>query len=60
MTISAAPCVKDGCVMVRGRVLLNNVPSNVVVSPAAGGSAFLGANAAEANCRHVFPLGVLE
>lgn len=61
MTITATPCVKDGCLLVRGKVVLTEVPNNIVVSQgSSAGSAFLGATSAIPNSRHVFTLGVLE
>ncbi|KAI9108787.1 hypothetical protein K1719_020092 [Acacia pycnantha] len=61
MTIAAVPTVKDGCLMVRGKVVLTQVPQNVVVSPVGGtGSAFLGATSGISSCRHAFTLGILE
>ncbi|XVF49744.1 hypothetical protein PTKIN_Ptkin04bG0038200 [Pterospermum kingtungense] len=60
MTITATPCVKDGCLMVRGKVVLTQVPNNIVVSQGSSGSAFLGATSAIPSSRHVFTLGVLE
>ncbi|XP_022729354.1 probable galactinol--sucrose galactosyltransferase 2 [Durio zibethinus] len=60
MTITATPCVKDGCLMVRGKVVLTEVPKNIIISQASSGSAFLGATSSFPNSRHVFTLGVLE
>ncbi|KAL0277984.1 UNVERIFIED_CONTAM: putative galactinol--sucrose galactosyltransferase 2 [Sesamum radiatum] len=60
MTITAVPVIKNGCLMVRGKVVLTGVPDNVVVSPASAGSAFVGANSTTLSSRHVFNLGVLE
>ncbi|KAL6973128.1 galactinol--sucrose galactosyltransferase [Sarracenia purpurea var. burkii] len=60
MTITATPVVKNGCLMVRGKVVLTGVPENVVISPASGGSAFLGASSTTQSCHHVFSLGVLD
>lgn len=61
MTITATPIVKDGCLMVRGKVVLTGVPENVAVSQVgSGGSAFLGATSTSPSSRHVFSLGVLE
>ncbi|GFP88425.1 probable galactinol--sucrose galactosyltransferase 2 [Phtheirospermum japonicum] len=62
MTITAVPVIKNGCLMVHGKVVLTNVPKNVFVSPASSGSgsAFIGANSTSSNSRHVFNLGVLE
>lgn len=56
MTVTAKATIKDGCLMVRGNVVLTRVPQNVVVSP----SSFIGAtSAAPPSSRHVFTLGVL-
>ncbi|GAY47256.1 hypothetical protein CUMW_103210, partial [Citrus unshiu] len=56
MTVTAKATIKDGCLMVRGNVVLTGVPQNVVVSP----SSFIGAtSAAPPSSRHVFTLGVL-
>lgn len=60
MTITAVPVIKNGCLMVRGKVVLTGVPDNVAVSPASSGSAFLGANSTSPSSCHVFNLGVLE
>ncbi|KAL2459498.1 putative galactinol--sucrose galactosyltransferase 2 [Forsythia ovata] len=67
MTEKAIPCIKDGSLVINGKVLLSGVPSNVVVSPvtAAGSSssspaAFLGASSCIPSSRHVFSLGVLQ
>ncbi|XP_068665410.1 probable galactinol--sucrose galactosyltransferase 2 [Aristolochia californica] len=60
MTISAAPIIKDDCLMVRGKVVLTGMPRDTVLSPAASGSAFLGATSSTPDSRHVFTLGSLE
>ncbi|KAJ9140236.1 hypothetical protein P3X46_030908 [Hevea brasiliensis] len=60
MTITAAPGIKDGCLMVRDKVLLAQVPENVVISAATCDSAFVGATSSTPSSRHVFSLGVLE
>ncbi|GFZ07857.1 seed imbibition 1 [Actinidia rufa] len=60
MTVTATPCIKDGRLLVNGKVVSNGVPPNIVVSPVAGGSAFLGANSSIPSCRHTFNLGILE
>lgn len=60
MTIKATPIIKDGCLMVRGKVVLSRVPQNILVSPASNGSAFFGATSPSPSSRHVFSLGVLE
>ncbi|KAL3642290.1 hypothetical protein CASFOL_013105 [Castilleja foliolosa] len=60
MTITAVPVIKNDRLMVRGKVVLTDVPENVFVSPASSGSAFIGANSTISNSHHVFNLGVLE
>lgn len=60
MTITATPSVEEGCLMVRGKVVLTGVPENVVVSPVGSEAAFMGATSTTPNSRHVFSLGVLE
>ncbi|KAK6153256.1 hypothetical protein DH2020_012895 [Rehmannia glutinosa] len=61
MTITATPLIKNGCLMVRDKVVLTKVPENVVISsPATSGSAFIGANSSTLSSRHVFNLGILE
>ncbi|PIN27052.1 Galactinol--sucrose galactosyltransferase [Handroanthus impetiginosus] len=65
MTVTAAPCIKDGSLMVNGKVVLTDVPSNVAVYPVTGGlpsssAAFLGASSGIPSSRHVFSLGVLR
>ncbi|PIN23071.1 Galactinol--sucrose galactosyltransferase [Handroanthus impetiginosus] len=65
MTVTAAPCIKDGSLMVNGKVVLTGVPSNVAVYPVTDGlpsssAAFLGASSNLPSPRHVFSLGVLR
>ena len=60
MTITAVPTIKDGSLMVRGKVVLTKVPQNVVVSSLSKGSAFIGATSAFPSSRHVFSLGILK
>ncbi|KAK9021267.1 hypothetical protein V6N11_011265 [Hibiscus sabdariffa] len=62
MTITAAPCVDDGRLMVRGKVVLTQVPTNIIVSQgiSGSGSAFLGSTSAIPSSRHVFNLGILQ
>ncbi|GLT29093.1 hypothetical protein SLA2020_039790 [Shorea laevis] len=60
MTITTTTCVQNGCLMVRGKVVLTRVPDNVVVSTGSSASAFLGATSTLASSRLVFTLGVLE
>ncbi|KAK0601411.1 hypothetical protein LWI29_024047 [Acer saccharum] len=56
----ALPCIKDSCLMVRGKVVFTQVPQNVVVSPASSdSSAFIGATSTTQSSRHVFSLGFL-
>ncbi|XP_059442460.1 probable galactinol--sucrose galactosyltransferase 2 [Corylus avellana] len=59
MTITATPSVKEGCLLVRGKVVSTGVPENVVVSPVGSGAAFIGATSTTPSSRHVFSLGVL-
>ncbi|KAK7302168.1 hypothetical protein RJT34_13049 [Clitoria ternatea] len=59
MTITAVPTVKDGCLMLRGKVVLTRVPGNVTVTSVGTGSAFLGATSTVPSSRHVFNLGFL-
>ncbi|KAL1542017.1 putative galactinol--sucrose galactosyltransferase 2 isoform X2 [Salvia divinorum] len=60
MTITAVPVIKNGCLMVRGKVVLTGVPDNVVVTPSSSGSAFVGATSTSPSSHHVFNLGTLE
>ncbi|KAI9185924.1 hypothetical protein LWI28_012052 [Acer negundo] len=61
MMITASPCIKDSCLMVRGKVVFTEVPQNVVVSLASSdSSAFIGATSTTQSSRHVFSLGFLE
>ncbi|XP_070027281.1 probable galactinol--sucrose galactosyltransferase 2 isoform X3 [Nicotiana sylvestris] len=60
MTITGDPIIKDGCLMVRGKVVLTRMPENVVITSASSGSAFLGAKSTTSGSHHVFNLGVLE
>ncbi|XP_060670611.1 probable galactinol--sucrose galactosyltransferase 2 [Ziziphus jujuba] len=59
MVILDTPNIKDGCLMVRSKVVLTGVPENVVVSPISSGSAFIGATSTSPSSRHVFSLGTL-
>ncbi|KAJ0106088.1 hypothetical protein Patl1_18187 [Pistacia atlantica] len=43
MTITSTPCIKDGSLAVRGKVVLSQVPDNIMVKPVIDGSAFIGA-----------------
>ncbi|KAJ1403274.1 Glycosyl hydrolases 36 [Sesbania bispinosa] len=60
MTITALPTVRDGCLMVRGKVVLTHLPANIFVSPIGTESAFLGATSTIPSSRHVFSLGILR
>lgn len=60
MTVTALPVIKNGCLMVRGKVVLTGVPENVVISPSSSGSAFVGATSTASSSHHVFNLGTLE
>ncbi|GAB2223693.1 hypothetical protein Droror1_Dr00004432 [Drosera rotundifolia] len=62
MTIGAKPLVKDGSLLVNGKVVLTGVPGNVVVSPVQSSdqSVFVGAEFDVAADRHVSTLGVLK
>ncbi|CAA0836149.1 Probable galactinol--sucrose galactosyltransferase 2 [Striga hermonthica] len=60
MTITATPVIKNGCLTIHGKVILTGVPENIVITPSAKGSAFIGANSTRLSSHHVFSLGVLE
>ncbi|XP_061366078.1 probable galactinol--sucrose galactosyltransferase 2, partial [Gastrolobium bilobum] len=60
MTITVVPTVEDGCLMVRGKVVLTHVPGNILVSPVGTWSAFLGATFTIPSSRNVFTLGILR
>lgn len=60
MTITSTPCIRDGNLAVRGKVVVSQVPDNIMVKPVIAGSAFIGATSATASCHHVLGLGVLE
>ncbi|KAL9266268.1 putative galactinol--sucrose galactosyltransferase 2, partial [Drosera capensis] len=62
MTIGAKPLVKDGSLLVNGKVVLTGVPGNIVVSPVQSSdqSVFVGAKFDVAADRHVSTLGVLK
>ncbi|KAL3512672.1 hypothetical protein ACH5RR_025389 [Cinchona calisaya] len=60
MTITGVPSITNGCLIVRGKIVLTGVPENVVISPACYGSAFFGARSGNLSSRHVFTLGVLR
>ncbi|KAI5077723.1 hypothetical protein GOP47_0007547 [Adiantum capillus-veneris] len=56
--------ILDGNLIVKGAVLLQDVPGNVMLTASTGASsiqgAFLGASSLESKSSHVFPLGVLK
>ncbi|KAK6920610.1 Glycosyl hydrolases 36 [Dillenia turbinata] len=60
MTITTSPTLSEGCLMVRGEVVLSKVPRNVVISPVDSTSAFIGATPHCPASRHSLPLGVLQ
>ncbi|PIN13264.1 Galactinol--sucrose galactosyltransferase [Handroanthus impetiginosus] len=60
MFLKTAPAVKDGVLSFNGKNAVVGVPDNVVITPWADSSAFLGAVSSESNSRHVFKLGVIE
>ncbi|XP_051133190.1 probable galactinol--sucrose galactosyltransferase 2 [Andrographis paniculata] len=61
MTITADTVISNGgCLMVRGKVVLTGVPKNVLISPAASGSTFIGATSVAPSSRHIFDLGLLR
>ncbi|KAF8005888.1 hypothetical protein BT93_K0233 [Corymbia citriodora subsp. variegata] len=60
MTISATPSIRDGSLIMRGRMVLTGVPGNVTIKPLGFGSAFIGATSETLSSCHVFTLGVLE
>lgn len=52
----ATPIVKDGELSVNGKA----VPSNIIISPACSGSAFIGVTSSMPSCRDVFSLRVIR
>uniref|UniRef100_A0A7N0RC68 galactinol--sucrose galactosyltransferase n=1 Tax=Kalanchoe fedtschenkoi TaxID=63787 RepID=A0A7N0RC68_KALFE len=64
MTVGAGIHVADGNLVVLGKTVLENVPGNVVVTPASGGGlidgAFIGFRSDQTGSRRVFPVGKLE
>lgn len=60
MTATSLPRIRNGKLIVRGKVVLTEVPSNIMVSQASDDSAFLGATSTCESSRHVFNLGVLR
>lgn len=59
MVITDTPSIKDGCLMVRSKVVLTGVPENVVISPVNRGSAFIGVTSEISSSRLVSSLGFL-
>ena len=60
MTTPAVPSNQNGCLTVRGRVILTHVPENVIVSPVSHEAAFVGASSETPSARLLFQLGFLE
>lgn len=61
MTITERPSIKDSCLMEREKVVLTEVPPNIIIKPVhSETAAFIGASSAESSSLHVFSLGVLE
>ncbi|XP_024525695.1 LOW QUALITY PROTEIN: probable galactinol--sucrose galactosyltransferase 2 [Selaginella moellendorffii] len=60
MTITPDITLADGSLVTHGGVLLANVPDNVTLTVDSQSGVFLGVQALEKSCRHVFTLGVLE
>ncbi|XWS11427.1 hypothetical protein CRYUN_Cryun38cG0082200 [Craigia yunnanensis] len=65
MTVGAGISVSDdGKLMVLGNCILHDVPDNIVVTPASGGTlangAFIGVVSDQIGSRRVFPVGKLE
>ncbi|XP_074294672.1 putative galactinol--sucrose galactosyltransferase 2 [Silene latifolia] len=52
--------IEDDCLSVNGKVVLTEIPENVVFSPAPSGSVFLGASSPTPGSRLVFTLGALK
>ncbi|CAI9112857.1 OLC1v1013357C2 [Oldenlandia corymbosa var. corymbosa] len=59
MTVTS-PCIKDGSLMVNGKVLINRVPPNITVSPIGSSAAYVGATSSVSSSKHVFSLGFLK
>ncbi|XP_075503722.1 putative galactinol--sucrose galactosyltransferase 2 [Primulina tabacum] len=66
---NALPCMKEGFLIVNGKVLLKGVPSNVAVYPvtddlssstSSTSAVYLGAISSIPSSRHVFPIGILQ
>ena len=65
MTVGAGISVSDDRkLMVLGNCILHDVPDNIVVTPASGGTlangAFIGVVSDQMGSRRVFPIGKLE
>lgn len=61
MTIAARPSIKVGCLMVREKVVLTEVPANIFSKPVYSETApFIGASSAKSSSLHIFSLGLLE
>lgn len=60
MTISVVPVVENGSLIVRGKVVLNQVPHNINVTPVSHEAAFIGASSDYSSSHLVFSLGVLK
>ncbi|KAH9320818.1 hypothetical protein KI387_015457 [Taxus chinensis] len=61
MTIGSPIAISDGNLVIRGKVVLTEVPHNVILSnDGTSNSAFLGASSPQTRSRHVFKLGQLQ
>ncbi|XP_073148587.1 probable galactinol--sucrose galactosyltransferase 2 isoform X2 [Henckelia pumila] len=69
MKVKALPRIKEGSLIVNGKVLLKGVPSNVAVYPvtdelssstSSTSAVYLGASSSMPSSRHVFPIGILQ
>lgn len=61
MTITERPSIKDSCLMVRDKIVLTEVPPNIIIKPVhSETAAFIGASSAESSFLYVLSLGVLE
>ncbi|XP_073040177.1 probable galactinol--sucrose galactosyltransferase 2 isoform X2 [Primulina eburnea] len=69
MKVNTLPCIKEGFLLVNGKVLLKGVPSNVAVYPvtddlssstSSTSAVYLGASSSIRSSRHVFPIGILQ
>ncbi|KAI6682812.1 hypothetical protein NL676_028725 [Syzygium grande] len=52
--------IRDGCLMVRDKVVLSKVAPNITLTPSKDGAAFVGATSRSSSSRHVFNIGVLR